>query len=204
MAISSSSSLHALDDTCDKCSSLSLSLSLSLSPSLLCTTVCQSNNHVAPRKFRIACIQLGHIAPRHRSVRRHVHKLEMPKRAPSLIFLTGFHSESENLGVLSDSSHEPIIRHCWHCCILRYERTRQGAGLAYDAVADGWARRQKASLGPPSLSLSLSSLLSQCGGRSGQVSRSIALSRLARSPAVSFPATIFCQSDLKTVSTLSL
>ena len=78
------------------------------------------------------------------------------------------------------------------------------AGVAYDAVADGWARRQKASLGPPSLSLSLSSLLSQCGGRSGQVSRSIALSRLARSPAVSFPDTIFCQSDLKKVSTLSL
>ena len=102
------------------------SVALSLSLSLLCTTVCQSNNHVAPRKFRIACIQLGHIAPRHRSVRRHVHKLEMPKRTPSLIFLTGFHSESENLGVLSDSSHEPIIRHCWHCCILRYERARQG------------------------------------------------------------------------------
>ena len=30
------------------------------------------------------------------------------------------------------------------------------AGVAYDAVADGWARRQKASLGPPTLSLSLS------------------------------------------------
>ena len=129
----------------------------------------------------------------------------MPKRAPSLIFLTGFHSESENLGVLSDSSHEPIIRHCWHCCILRYERTRQGAGLAYDAVADGWARRQKASLGPPSLSLSL--VLSSFRNAVEEVvksrARSLFLASLARPPAVSSPATIFYQSDLKKVSTLS-